>query len=141
MLSTLAGFQNSFENERIYRPDELKELLKEVRPFFRFAWSNKKLKYFNVPAAFDIETSSFIDSRGNKCACMYEWTLGIFGAVIIGRTWQEFVSCIEELSKELMLNDKKRLLIYCHNLAFEFQWIRHYFSWEKVFSIDLRKPL
>ena len=140
MRMNLEGFQTSFDSDKIYSPDQITELLQEVRPNFRFAWTNKKLKYFNVPAAFDIETSSFTEN-GEKRACMYEWTFGLYGAVVIGRTWGQFVDFINRLSKELLLTTQKRLLVYCHNLAFEFQWLRKYFIWEKVFSLDLRKPL
>lgn len=140
MNSTLEGFLTSFNKEKIYKPDQVDELLKEVRPHFRFAWTNKKLKYFNVPASFDIETTSF-NVNGEKRACMYEWTLGVYGAVIVGRTWGEFIDCITHLADVLELNENKRLMIYCHNLAFEFQWFRHYFEWVKVFSINMRKPL
>ena len=41
----------------------------------------------------------------------------------------------------LHLSQKKRLLCYVHNLSFEFQFIRKYFTWNSVFSTDLRKPL
>lgn len=140
MRMNLEGFQVSFDKSNIYRPDQVSDLLKEVRKYFRFAWTNKKMKYFNVPAAFDIETTSFTE-KGEKRGCMYEWTLGIFGAVIIGRTWRQFVDCLSDLAEELHLDESKRLIIYCHNLAFEFQWMRHYFTWSKVFSIDMRKPL
>ena len=140
MRSTLAGFQTSFESGRIYTPGQVDDLLQEVRKYFRFAWTNKKLKYFNVPACFDIETSSFMTGSG-KAACMYEWTLGVYGAVIVGRTWEEFIDCINTLSDRLDLSNEKRLIIYCHNLAFEFQWFRKHFKWDKIFSIDMRKPL
>ena len=140
MRLMLEGFQTLYNDDKIYRPDQIKEVLQRVRKHFRFAWSNKTLKYFNVPAAFDIETSSF-QYNGHKAGCMYEWTLGIYGCVIVGRTWTEFVKCVTELAAELDLKPEKRLIIYCHNLAFEFQWMRRYFTWDKVFSIDVRKPL
>ena len=140
MRSNLGGFQTIFNDSKIYGPDQVTELLQEIRPYFRFAWTNKKMKYFNVPAAFDIETSSF-EKKGEKAACMYEWTFGIYGAVVVGRTWKEFTDFMTKLSDELLLNENKRLMVYCHNLAFEFQWLRHYFTWNKVFSIDIRKPL
>lgn len=140
MRLMLEEFQTLYNDDKIYRPDQIKELLQRVRKHFRFSWSNKKMKYFNVPAAFDIETSSF-QYNGHKTGCMYEWTLGIYGCVIVGRSWTEFVNCITELAAELDLKPEKRLIIYCHNLAFEFQWMRKYFTWDKVFSIDVRKPL
>lgn len=140
MNSILVGFQDIFTNKEVYKPDEVDRVLGIVRKNFRFSWSNKKLKYFNVPSSFDIETTSFYD-KGEKAATMYEWTLGIYGAVIIGRTWNEFVTCINELAEKLELNEHKRLIVYVHNLAFEFQWFRKYFEWVKVFSIDSRKPI
>ena len=80
MRLILEEYQTLYNDDKIYRPDQIKELLQRVRKHFRFAWSNKKLKYFNVPAAFDIETSSF-QYNGHKAGCMYEWTLGIYGCV------------------------------------------------------------
>ena len=115
-----------------------------MRKYFRFAYSNKKVKYFNVPAAFDIETSSFFRSTGKdkeKVAIMYEWTFGLYGTVMIGRTWKEFEDMIHELADILDLNDEKRLIVYVHNLSYEFQFIRKHFNWTKVFSIENRKPI
>lgn len=137
MLKALQTFLNL---NKIYKPNELKEILKEVRPYFRFAYCNTKQKYFNVPCSFDIETSSFYQGE-KKCAIMYEWTFGIFGLVMIGRTWGEFKNMISELSEILDLKDHKRLIIYVHNLSYEFQFIRKHFEWLKVFAIDNRKPI
>ena len=39
--------------------------------------------YYNIPAAFDIETSSLYD-RGNKFATMYIWQFGILNWVTYG---------------------------------------------------------
>lgn len=138
---SLTDFQNFLISEQIYSPYEIEDVLKMVRPYFRFSWSNKKLKYFNVPCAFDIETSSFIDKDGEKTAIMYEWSFCIYGAVIIGRTWSEFVTMINTLSRALQITDEKRLIIFVHNLAYEFQFMRKHFIWTKVFSMDVRKPL
>ena len=126
--------------DKVYAPEEIEDVLKEVRPHFRFAYLNKEQKYFNVPIAFDIETTSFYQ-RGEKAAIMYEWSLGIFGAVIIGRTWEQLTILLQKLSDILDLNSKKRIIIYVHNLAFEFQFMRKYFEWEKVFSIKSRTPI
>ena len=60
----------------------------------------RSLWVYNIPAAFDIETSSFI-YNGEKHACMYCWQFGINGITILGRTWQQFKSLIAELSRRL----------------------------------------
>lgn len=96
--------------------------------------------YFNVPCSFDIETSSFY-RNGEKQACMYIWQFGIDGKCIIGRTWDEFTKFIDDLSAYIGLSFEQRLIVYVHNLAYEFQWIQHLFKWQKVFCLDNRKPI
>lgn len=141
----LTGFPDFLRSNEIYKPAEILSVLNMVRPNFRLFYSNKKTKYFNVPCSFDIETSSFYRSTGSseheKTAIMYEWTFGIYGAVIVGREWSEFVLMLETLSGELNLNSKKRLIVYVHNFAYEFQFMRKWLEWDKVFSIDNRKPI
>lgn len=140
-MTSLMGLQNFLTSTRIFKPYEIEDVIKMVRPNFRFSWSNKKMKYFNVPCAFDIETTSFIDKNGEKTAIMYEWSFCIYGAVIIGRTWDEFKIVVNTISKVLNLNDEKRFIIFVHNLSYEFQFIRKHFNFTKVFSMDTRKPL
>lgn len=139
------AFQTFLKCDKVYNPSEIIEVLKNVRPYFRFAYTNRKHKYFNVPCSFDIETTSFFRSTGNdeqeKVAIMYEWTFGIMGAVIIGRTWEEYVTMMDFISNELNLNENKRLIVYVHNLSFEFQFMRHWFIWKNVFSISPRTPV
>lgn len=140
----LAGFPDFLNNDRIYKPTEIKEVLKLVRHYFRFSYLNKKTKYFNVPCSFDIETSSFFRSTGNtpeKVAIMYEWTFGIYGEVIVGREWGEFIEMMDTLARELDLNQNKRLICFIHNASYEFQFMRKWFEWENVFSLDNRKPI
>lgn len=79
------------------------------------------------------------DSDLNKRAIMYCWQFAIQGHVIFGRTWDEFLELIEKISEFTSLEN--RLLVYCHNLQFEFQWIRKFFHWHKVFAISPRKPI
>lgn len=141
----LMGFHDFLKSNEIYKPSEILTVLKLVRPNFRFSYSNKKHKYFNVPCSFDIETSSFFRSTGNgeqeKVAIMYEWTFGIYGAVIVGHEWEEFINMLNVLCCELKLTELKRLIIYVHNLSYEFQFMRKWFKWDKVFSLKSRKPI
>ena len=108
--------------------------------------SNTKIEYYNIVFAFDIETSNFKvpckkGDTNNKRSIMYIWQLAVNGRVIIGREWSEFLCLINRISEFLQLNKNKRIMIYVHNLAFEFQFIRKMFKWVKVFSIDNRKPI
>ncbi len=135
-------FQAFLTGRKVYKPEQIEEAIKAVRPNFRFHQTNTKYKYFNVPAAFDIETSSFYDGDGKKTGIMYAWTFGIYGVTIFGRTWESFINMIEQLVRILDLSpDRKRLVVYVHNLAFDFQFFRKHFTFEKVFAVDRRKPL
>lgn len=101
--------------------------------------NNKRIEYYNIPAAFDIETSSFY-INGEKRGCMYIWMFGIHNMVTYGRTWSEFKSFIRVLSTILGLDKDRRLAVYIHNLSYEFQWFRKRFDWDEVFILDERKP-
>lgn len=72
---------------------------------------------------------------------MYAWVFGINGKCVCGRSWGEFLELITTLIETYNLNLKKRLIIYIHNLSYEFQWLRKYFQWYKVFSLEQRKPI
>ena len=82
-----------------------------------------KVYYYNIPCAFDIETTSFYDN-GEKVGLMYIWQFGINGYIFIGRYWDEFIELLDKLRAEFDISVDTRLVIYVHNLAFEFQFIR-----------------
>ncbi len=72
---------------------------------------------------------------------MYEWTLGIGGYITIGRTWDEFMKLYRDIVKIFNTDETNRLVIYVHNLSYEFQFFRERFKWQKVFSMEERKPI
>lgn len=97
---------------------------------------SKKEKYVDIVSAFDIETSSFIHND-YKCAVMYHWQMAIEGMVVLGRTMESFVEFVNKLSEHFK-NDV--LVIYVHNLAFEFSFIKDHFIWDAVFCTGPRTP-
>lgn len=105
--------------------------------------TNKRIYYYEIPCSFDIETSSFYvpDADLPKRAIMYIWQFAIRDTVIYGRTWDEFQNFISILSDIFNTSEKQRLIIYVHNLAYEFQFIRKLFSWSNIFAIKERKPI
>lgn len=109
-----------------------------------FKSNAKGVKLCNLPFSFDIETTSFErenNGKTEKLATMYVWQFGVNGYIILGRYWFEFVEMIKTISKVLQLNENKRIIVYIHNLSFEFQFIRKMFDWINVFSIEERRPL
>lgn len=109
---------------------------------FKQIKTNQKITYYNVASCYDIETSSFYENfivaPANKRAIMYAWVLGIKDFIIIGRTWDEFITLCENISEELCLCDKRRLILYVHNLSFDFQFFRKHFTFKKVFALEER---
>lgn len=136
-------FAENFVDNNIYKPSEIREMLHcafvDVQTCKKHGF--KGVEYYNAPAAFDTEVTSFEDSQGEKCATMYEWTLGFNGLVMVGRTWADLLEVLEVVSETLGLSVKKRLLIYVHNLGYEFQFMRKRIPWAKVFAVDFRKPV
>ena len=138
-------FIDNLQSTKIYNPTEIYEMIElsiaGCPQVLKRRYRDKSIHYFNCACSFDIETTSFIDSHNEKCATMYEWTLGLNGLCMIGRTWQEFINVIGVIVDSLLLDKDRRLIIGVHNLGYEFQFMRHYFEWEKVFAVDLRKPV
>lgn len=116
----------------------------------------KRNKYDNTIYTFDIETTSYIildgkifpaieylnftEDEQKRCefrACMYEWSFSIEDIVYYGRTWQElkwFLAMLEEF------NSYKKI-IFIHNLAFEFQFLKTQFQFENVFARKSHKVI
>lgn len=115
-------------NDRIPLPEKYK------------CYRKNRIRYINMANAFDIETTSFTD-RGKYRATMYIWQVSINGVIIIGRTWDEFLELCDILKEHFNLYKEKILVIYVHNLSYEFQFMRRLFSWIDVFSLEERRPL
>lgn len=102
------------------------------------------IEYINIECSFDIETTSTYTHDGTKFSFMYLWGFGIgeHGEFLkYGRTWEEFKDLLNYVANELNISINRRLVIYVHNLGYEFQFFRKLFKWDSVFSVDDRKPI
>lgn len=123
-----------------YTINDLDTILSKIDVVKDFVKNTKKEEFLNIPISFDIETSSFIN-YGEKVAIMYAFVICINGECVIGRNWKEVKLIFGKLVDYLGLWKDRRCIIYVHNLSYEFQFMRNHFLWEKVFSIDERKPI
>lgn len=73
---------------------------------------NKKRGYYNIPAGFDIETSSFYQD-GEKRSIMYIWQFGIWNFVTAGRTWSEFLGLLDCVKKNHAIGERKVSYGFC----------------------------
>ena len=136
-----------------------------------FDWDNYLLKYGTVPmgkkrrrkdkrytmnvyAAFDIETSTvWMDQDRTKYdvhSFMYSWAFQIEELTITGREWDSFFSFLSRLKAgleyvkdELFCEVTPKLIIWVHNLAYEFSFLSglYNFTDEECFFRDVRKPI
>lgn len=114
------------------------------RETFSKKWKYKKTGgyyVYNVPCSFDIETSSFYNSKFEKQSIMYIWQVCINGNCFIGRTWKDFLLFTFKICNVLKVNSNNRLVFYVHNLGYEFQFMRKYFNWNECFLVDDRTPI
>lgn len=108
----------------------------------------------NIYSAFDIETSTVWLNPDHSLydvhSFMYSWAMQIEDITILGREWPDFFSFITTLfeasvavKKELKLLTEPKLIIWCHNLSYEFAWLSglYKFSDDDVFFRDVRKPI
>jgi hypothetical protein len=111
------------------------------------------VEYVNVVAAFDIETSvvhRMENGEDEPHAFMYVWQVAINSDVIMGRYWDEFftfLARVDEMCAALQesnnLDTKPYLVMFVHNLAYEFQFLAglYPFQPEEVFLREARKPI
>lgn len=97
--------------------------------------AKKKVHYVEHLASFDIETSSYMD-EGVKKAIVYSYALAIDDKIYRVRRADEFFSLLEKISSEMGLSLDRRLVVYIHNEAYEWQFIKNYMEWESAFAIS-----
>ena len=127
---------------QIYSPAEFNfpAAIEAAGPLKRQAGNRKNvgLTYINAIVTFDIETSRLPDIEQSF---MYIWQMCFNGDVIVGRTWREFQYVVELINGRLSRGQK--LLIFVHNLSYEFQFLAGIFRFDRdhVFALKSRKVL
>lgn len=95
--------------------------------------------YKDAVCAFDTETSYI---KALDAACLYIWQFQIDEALtVVGRTWREYLDFVEGINA--VLSDNVYLVVYVHNLSYEFQFMRSLFSIlpDEVFVVKSRRVL
>ena len=97
-----------------------------------------EFRYLDIITAFDIETTNDLQIQQ---AYMYIWQYQFGSYTIIGRTWEEWLEFLSRVMEQLPSDVK--VVIYVHNLSFEFQFLRgiYHFDPEEVFAVEPRKVL
>ena len=126
---------------------------------FQFYYGNiigDRKKIDNTIYTLDIETTSYLILNGQilpaikylelteeeqKIAefrsCMYIWTLSINEVVYYGRTWNDLKNFLLRLD---YYNSNKKI-VFIHNLAFEFQYLKSIFRFKNVIARKKHKVM
>lgn len=122
----------NYENEFIYK--DFKTYLRHKEPTKK----HKPTEYKKFFACFDTETSETthdINSK-NYFSFIMLWQFNFMNEMLIyGRSVQSFVDFIRYLKSAL----NRDLAVFVHNLSYEFQFLKFYFSWDNIFFIQPRK--
>lgn len=116
--------------------------------------SQNKHRVLNVYSAFDIETSTVWTNEDHSLydvhSFMYVWQFQIEEYTVKGRTWDDFFSwldvlkqSIERIKEDNNLPVNPLLIVWVHNLAYEWQWLSGLYPFQNddVFFRDVRKPI
>lgn len=136
-----------FENHDVYNVDTFPYEYFSFKKFSTFKkWKNKQTyEYYEIIATFDTEnTSYYIPKEDHWDAFTWIWGFCIDGFLIVGRTYEQFNIFIERLHNVLKLGSK-RLIIYVHNLSYDFSFIWRFLAAKDsnfdLFATDTRKIL
>ena len=106
----------------------------------------KKPKYIVYTfATFDIETTTIDNGNDTPYGFMYHWQMDVGGYIVTGRRWEEWVEFMLKLVEIFKTDETRHFVVYIHNEAFEFQFIRdflnEYMGGFTVFAAERRKPI
>ena len=93
-----------------------------------------KAYYYDISCALDTETTNYIIDDEHKYAWIYIFQIMIGDTFITCRTFDELADVFTNLKITYGLNEKKRLIIYVHNLSFEFQFMRTEFRFSECLA-------
>lgn len=96
-----------------------------------------KKGYYDLICTFDTETSvNQIAKDDKQFSYIILWQFCINNEFLIyGRDIHSYVEFINELNSVA----KKQIIVYVHNLSYEFQFIKFYFTWDDIFFMQPRK--
>ena len=98
-----------------------------------------KAYYYDISCALDTETTNYIIDDDHKYAWIYIFQIMIGDTFITCRTFDELADVFMDLKNTYGLNEKHRIIIYVHNLPFEFQFMRTEFRFSECLARENRK--
>lgn len=101
---------------------------------------NQSDQFFKILDVFD-QNKPLKKGEFRPYAFMYHWQFCFDDQVVFGRTWEEVRTLFRTLEQNLNLSFTNRLVIYSHNLPFEWQHLRRFVDIADGFFTEKYKPL
>jgi hypothetical protein len=139
MINCLCKTKDGYINRNAYEVSEV-ELTSFTQDFIKNKKRSNKGQYLSIFATFDIETSTFeygVKASGepNYISIMYQWQMALSSDyVVFGRTWNDYVLFIDKLKQHFHLAKNKKMVIYVHNLSFEYQYLKDIIKFDDIFA-------
>lgn len=92
----------------------------------------------DIVTAFDTETTAINELQQSF---VYVWQFGFKDTVYMGRDLTNAVLLFEYIAN--CLDEDEKLIVYVHNLSYDFQFLKSYYNFkaDEVFALDKRKIL
>lgn len=94
--------------------------------------------YYNCPISYDIETTSYYDNKGEKQVITYIHGFLFDNTYVYFRNWNDFNDFINYLK---CIIHPFKIIIYVHNLSYEFQFFRKQIPITSIFARKERRPI
>lgn len=149
---------NKRQSINIYWHDEAEQIISalagryrdDVTEVFRGGRRRNGVSYYNMPAAFDIETTTVrpgalgyenADGRPLGFPYLFQWC--IYGTVIMCRTYDEAIDIFDWLSEYFIGKYNRSLIIFDHNLGYEYQFFKDVWriNGKRSFALDKHHPV
>lgn len=122
----------------------------DVTEVYRGGKGRNGARYYNAPAAFDIETSTikpgvmgYDHPDGRPIAFPYLFQFCLYDTVIMCRTYDECIDIFTWISDYFIGNTNKRLIMFDHNLGYEYGFLRDIWdiNGKRSFALDEHHPV
>lgn len=101
---------------------------------------SRQTYYINGDFAVDIEVTSFYDN-GIKRAYPYIMMIDLCGNILYCRYLSDLAEIFQRVKERYKLTARKRIIMFVHNLSYEFQFFRDICRFVEVFARSRLKPL
>ena len=116
------------------------DFLKELQEIIFVSKGKKNKTHYinNVFLTLDIETTSYRSKENEKRATCYLIGVSYNEHFIYLRHYCQLIAFLKMISKKYNLNSKRRMVVYIHNLSFEFHFLAKWLDIDNVFASEKR---